>query len=584
MINLRDFDGRPYAQSAAAFRWQLPSRYNLGTEVCDRWGDTDPDRPAIVFETEDGLSGQCTYGALRDLSNRLANALVTFGVGRGDRIAVILHQRVETAAAHIAIYKLGAVAVPLTRMFGPDALAYRLRNSGCVVAIADGMVVPRLLEIGDLLPDLRQVIVVAPERAGGLPTGGQTGARRYRAWDDVLDPAAPTFEPAETTPDDPALIIYTSGTTGPPKGALHGHRILIGHLPSFQLYFDFVPRGAEVYWTPADWAWIGGSYDLLFPALRCGGPVVALETAKFDPERAFDLMARHSVTHTFLPPTALKMTMQLAHPSRFGLRLRAIMSGGEPVNPVILEWRDRELPGVPVHEIYGQTEANLVCGNCSRLFPVRPGSLGQPFPGHTVTVLDANDEPAAAGVLGEIAVRGPGDPVVFLEYWGNPVGTREKYRDTWLRTGDMARRDEDGYFYFDGRTDDIINSAGYRIGPAEVESALLTHAAIAEAAAVGVPDAVRGQIVKAFVTLRAGWSPSARLAAHIQAHVKTRLAAYAYPRSVEFLDALPMTTTGKIRRSELRAREAERSSSTAPQPSSPLAPFHSPPLRSPGSR
>jgi len=558
VIHLRDFENRPYAESSAAFRWQVPSRYNIGIEVCDRWAVPHPDRPAIMFETEDGVAGRCTYGALRDISNRLANALLAQGVGRGDRVAVILHQRVETAAAHIAIYKLGAVAVPLTRMFGPEALAHRLANSRCVVAIADGMVVPRLVEVGDRLPDLQAVIVVVPERAGGLPPRSETGLRRYLEWDDVLNRASPAFAPRATSPDDPALIIYTSGTTGPPKGALHGHRILLGHVPSFQLYFDFVPQGGEVYWTPADWAWIGGSYDLLFPALRYGGPVVALETAKFDPQRAWHLMARHGVTHTFLPPTALKMAMQLAHPSQFGLRLRAIMSGGEPVNPVILEWRDRELPGVPVHEIYGQTEANLVCGNCSRLFPVRPGSLGQAFPGHTVAVLDADGQPVGPGVLGEIAVRGDGDPVVFLEYWENPDDTRAKYHGGWLRTGDMAHRDVDGYFYFEGRTDDVINSAGYRIGPAEVESALLTYPAVAEAAAVGVPDALRGQIVKVFVKLRAGYSPSPQLAAQIQEHVKTRLAAYAYPRSVEFLSELPMTTTGKIRRSELRAREAAR--------------------------
>src|SRR5437773_1867253 len=430
-----------------------------------------------MFETEDGVAGRCTYGALRDISNRLANALLAQGVGRGDRVAVILHQRVETAAAHIAIYKLGAVAVPLTRMFGPDALAHRLANSRCVVAIADGMVVPRLVEVGDRLPDLQAVIVVVPERAGGLPPRSETGLRRYLEWAAVLNRAS---------------------------------------------------------------------------------PVVALETAKFDPQRAWHLMARHGVTHTFLPPTALKMAMQLAHPSQFGLRLRAIMSGGEPVNPVILEWRDRELPGVPLHEIYGQTEANLVCGNCSRLFPVRPGSLGQVFPGHTVAVLDSDGQPVGPGVLGEIAVWGDGDPVVFLEYWENPDDTRAKYHGGWLRTGDMAHRDEDGYFYFEGRTDDVINSAGYRIGPAEVESALLTYPAVAEAAAVGVPDKVRGQIVKVFVKLRAGYSPSPQLAAQIQEHVKTRLAAYAYPRSVEFLSELPMTTTGKIRRSELRAREAAR--------------------------
>jgi acetyl-CoA synthetase len=265
-------------------------------------------------------------------------------------------------------------------------------------------------------------------------------------------------------------------------------------------------------------------------------------------------MARHGVTHAFLPPTALKMAMQVERLSRFRLHLRGIMSGGEPVNPVILDWRDRELPGVPLHEIYGQTEANLVCGNCSRVYPVRPGSLGQPFPGHDVILLDDQGSPVGPGESGEIAVRGEGDPVVFKEYWRNPEATAAKYAGGWLLTGDVARSDDDGYLYFEGRKDDVISSAGYRIGPAEVESSLLTHRAVAEAAAVGVPDPIRGQIVKGFVKLRAGYAPSDSLAADIQQHVKARLAAYAYPRAIEFIDDLPMTTTGKIRRSELRAR------------------------------
>ncbi|MBI4280087.1 MAG: AMP-binding protein [Armatimonadetes bacterium] len=559
MIRRQDFEGRLYEDARRAFRWRVPSPYNIGVDTCDRWAAQDPDRVAIRYESEGGATTACTYGALRDASNRLANALAAHGIGRGDRVAVILHQRVETAAAHIALYKMGAVAVPLTRMFGPDALAYRLEDSGSRAAVVDPTVVPKLVDLRDQLPALEMVIVVEGDRPPELPPGRRAGRCRYLTWEEVLGRASDRFSPVETGPDDSALIIYTSGTTGPPKGALHGHRMLLGHVPAFQLYFDFVPQGGEVYWTPADWAWIGGAYDLLFPGLRYGGPVVAYETTRFDPEKAFHLMAKCGVTHTFLPPTALKMAMQVERPSlRFALSLRAIMSGGEPVNPIILEWAARELPGVRLHEIYGQTEANLVCGNCSRLNPVRPGSLGKAFPGHEVTVLRDDGSLAAPGELGEIGVRGPGDPVVFKAYWQNPRATQEKYHGEWLLTGDMARRDDDGYFYFEGRKDDVINSAGYRIGPAEVESTLLTHPAVAEAAAVGVPDPVRGQIVKGFVKLRAGFAPSEALAAEIQNHVKSRLAAYAYPRTIEFLNDLPMTTTGKIRRAELRAREAAR--------------------------
>lgn len=559
MIRLSDFEGRPYRDARRTFRWQIPSPYNIGIDACDRWAAQAPDRVAILYESDAGSTGSYSYGALREASNRLANALQARGIRHGDRVAVILHQRMETAAAHIAAYKLGAIAVPLTRMFGPDALAYRLENSGSKAAVVDQTVVPKISGLHQQLPALELVVVTDAERPPELPDGGRISRCHYLRWSQALEGAESRFDPVPTGPDDPAIIIYTSGTTGPPKGALHGHRILLGHVPAFQLYFDFVPRGGEVYWTPADWAWIGGAYDLLFPALRYGGPVLAFETTRFDPERAFHLMAAYGVTHTFLPPTALKMAMQIERPAeRFRLRLRAIMSGGEPVNPVILEWSDRALRSVALHEIYGQTEANLVCGNCSRLYPVQPGSLGRAFPGHEVIVLDEQGSPVAPGESGEIAVRVSGDPVVFKEYWRNPQATAEKCRQGWLLTGDMARQDEEGYFYFDGRKDDVIKSAGYRIGPAEVESSLLTHPAVAEAAAVGVPDAVRGQIVKGFVKLRGGFIPSPALAAEIQQHVKERLAAYAYPRAIEFIDQLPMTTTGKIRRSELRTRNAAR--------------------------
>ncbi len=554
MIRLEDFAGRAYAEARRAFRWHIPTPYNIGVDVCDQWAARDPDRVAIFYESDSGARATCTFGALRDTSNRLANALIGLGIRRRDRVAVILHQRIETVAAHVAIYKMGAVAVPLTRMFGPDALAYRLEHSGCRAAVIDQSVLPKLADLHEQLPALETVIVVGPTIRGQVRE--TVGGCRYLTWNDVIENASAGFAPLATHPDDSAMIVYTSGTTGPAKGALHGHRVLLGHVPSVQLYFDFVPRGGEVYWTPADWAWIGGAYDLLFPALKFGGPVLAFETTKFDPERAFHLMATYAVTHTFLPPTALKMAMQVDHPSdRFTLTLRAIMSGGEPVNPVILDWRDREVPGVALHEIYGQTEANLVCGNCSRLYPVRPGSLGQVFPGHEVRRVGEDGAPVPPGQPGEIAVWGTDDPVVFKEYWRNPEATAAKYDDGWLRTGDVARQDEDGYFYFEGRTDDVIKSAGYRIGPAEVESSLLTHPAVAEAAVVGVPDPVRGQLVKGFIKLRAGQAPSSALAADIQDHVRARLAAYAYPRAIEFVDELPMTTTGKIRRAELRDAE-----------------------------
>ncbi len=435
----------------------------------------------------------------------------------------------------------------MSTLFGPDALEMRLRDSGTKLIVTDHATLPRIEEIADRLPSLQRFVL----------TSGKVRARPFRTVAQMLADGSPELKATPTKSEDPALLIYTSGTTGGPKGALHGHRILFGHLPGFELSHDFFPKADDLFWTPADWAWIGGLMDALFPAMHHGRCTFSMESSgPFDPERALSRMAKYAVRNTFLPPTALKMMRQGdARPPR-DLRLRTIMSGGEALGEEMLGWV-RERLGVTVNEIYGQTECNYVVGNSSALYKVKPGSMGKGYPGHRVVVVNEQGEPAGSNTLGEIAVKRP-DPVMFLGYWQNPKATKEKYLGEWLLTGDLARVDDEGYLHFAGRKDDVINSSGYRIGPTEIESTLIKHPAVAMAAVIGVPDEIRGEVVKAYITTKQGVEGNGQLATDIQAFVKTRLAAYEYPREVEFIDQMPLTTTGKIRRTELRARHQDK--------------------------
>ena len=517
----------------AAFRWRLPSRYNIAEHVCER--HVASRRPALICPDEaGGEPREWTFRELSRFSNRLANALAARGVGRGDRVAVMAGQTVVTGLAHLAIYKLGAVALPLFALFGADAIEHRLRDSGARALIADAE--GREKTAGLDLPALRAVI-----------------AEDFWA---LLERGSDRLEIATTGPDDPALLMYTSGTTGPPKGALHGHRVLPGHLPGVALPHEFFPQPGDLFWTPADWAWAGGLLDVLLPSWAAGVPVLASPFGKFDPEAAFALLARHGVRNAFLPPTALKMMRQVSAPGRSGLAMRSIGSGGESLGEELIDW-GRETFGLTINEFYGQTECNLVLGNCAGLEPVKPGRLGRAIPGHEVAVLDGEGNELPPGETGEIAIRRP-DPVMFLGYWRNDEATAAKFNGDWLLTGDLGLNDEDGHFRFVGREDDVISSAGYRIGPSEIEACLAGHEAVAMAAAVGVPDALRGEIVKAFVVLRRGEAATPALEAALAAHVRERLSAHEYPREVEFVAELPMTATGKIRRGDLRLREREK--------------------------
>ena len=568
-----------HARMHASFGWQVPDSFNIAQVCCTRWAEQADaaGKTAIRVHRDNSPPQLVSYAALQESANRLSNLLAQLGVQRGDRVAIVMPQRVETATAYMAVFQLGAVAMPLSMLFGPEALAYRLQDSEAVVAICDESSIANLLAIRPQCPVLRQLVGV-----------GAAQAQADIGYELEVARQSDRFDPAPTRADEGAILIYTSGTTGPPKGALLPHRALIGNLPGFvcsQNWFGFEndAPNTSVFWSPADWAWTGGLMDALLPTLYFGREIVACNS-RFSPELAFTLMQEQAVTHTFLFPTALKAMMK-AYPdpaAQFTLRLQAIMSAGEAAGDAVFDYCQRQL-GVTVNEMFGQTEINYIVGNCSMNgdfsggvgWPARAGSMGRAYPGHRVAVLDEDGIECAAGEVGDVALNrydahGAPDPIFFLGYWNNDAATRGKYSGDWCRTGDLATRDDDGYLWYQGRADDVFKAAGYRIGPGEIENCLVKHPAVANAAVVPKPDRERGAVVKAFVVLApdvaaaraAAITGSAaydvKLIADLQLHVKKLLAPYEYPKEIEFIDALPMTTTGKVQRRVLRLREEEK--------------------------
>jgi acetyl-CoA synthetase len=565
-------DSDRYDQIHGSFRWEVPREFNIAQVCCTRWAQQTPTAVAVIAEQDNGTVTRHTYAQLQRQANRLSHVLRRLGVQRGDRVAIVMPQRVETAVAHLAVYQLGAVAMPLSQLFGPEALEYRLQHSEARVAIVDESAMHNVLAVRAAVPALTNVLAVgAAEGQGDLD------------WRAALAGAPQRFEAEQTLADDAAVLIYTSGTTGPPKGALIPHRALIGNLTGFVCSQNWFPHdlGARthstaktVFWSPADWAWTGGLMDALLPTLYFGRPIVGFQ-GRFAPERAFELMQRHRVTHTFLFPTALKAMMKaVPRPrERYQLHLQAIMSAGELVGDAVFDYCQQQL-GVTVNEMFGQTEINYIVGNGTRSrdaqgrpapgWPAKPGSMGRPYPGHRVAVIDDEGKECPRGIPGDVAVHrrdihGHPDPVFFLGYWKNEQATRNKFTgdpdNSWCRTGDMAVMDEDGYLWYQGRSDDMFKAAGYRIGPSEIENCLVKHPAVANAAVVPKPDAERGAVVKAYVVLTAGFTASPDLIAELQLHVRGKLAPYEYPKEIEFIDSLPMTTTGKVQRRVLRLRE-----------------------------
>ena len=578
--------------------WAVPEHFNMA-EVCSRRWAAEPDaaqRVAIVEHAAADASGRAvaprsfTYAQLQQAADALSHVLTDLGVQRGDRVAIVLPQRFETAVAYVAVMQMGAVAMPLSLLFGPEALEYRLQDSEAVVAIVDATSVSNVLAVRAQCPALREVVGVDLSNAADMLHVDVDYASAIAAQQRA-------FTAIQTKADEGAVLIYTSGTTGPPKGALIPHRALIGNLTGFvcsQNWFGFatqatsnqasnaahLPTGsAAVFWSPADWAWTGGLMDALLPTLYFGRPIVAWN-GRFSPELAFTLMQQHGVTHTFLFPTALKAMMK-AYPkpsSQFKLKLQAMMSAGEAVGDAVFGYCQTQL-GVTVNEMFGQTEINYIVGNCAMEWgvmgkgvsahrknagwPAKPGSMGKGYPGHRVAVIDEDGHECPAGVPGDVALNrynqhGQPDPIFFLGYWKNEKSTLGKYTGDWCRTGDMALRDEDGYLWYQGRADDVFKAAGYRIGPSEIENCLVKHPAVANAAVVPKPDAERGALVKAYVVLAPGHEASDALVADLQLHVRGKLAPYEYPKEIEFIRELPMTTTGKVQRRVLRLQEEER--------------------------
>ncbi len=529
-----------FEEARRSFSWQVPGDFNMASAVCDRYAGKSS-ATALLCETSAGQTTRYTFSDLSLLSNRLANAFQNVGVQAGDRVAIILPQRVETGLCHLAAWKMGAVSLPLSVLFGTDALQYRLQDSGARIAVCSKEGFDRVQSLRAELPDLDTVINCDDPKAGFWP---------------LLNRGADTFETIKSGADDPALIIYTSGTTGPPKGAVIAHRCLLGNLPGFEMSHNFFPQADDLMWTPADWAWTGGLLDALIPAWFYGKPVLGYDGGRFDAEKAYDLMDRYRVRNAFIPPTALKMLRQVGDLKARGVHLRSVMSAGESLGAQLYEWTTQAL-GVQVNEMWGQTEFNYIVGNCSAMMRVKPGSMGKAYPGHRVEPVDESGNVLGDGEIGELCAHRD-DPVMFLGYWQREQATQDKYLGPWWSTGDLGYRDADGYLWFVGRKDDVISSAGHRIGPGEIEDCMLKHPAVAQAAAVGSPDELRGEIVKAFIVLAQDHAPSDTLRQDIQDAVRRDLAAYEYPREIEFVSELPMTTTGKVRRIELRQLERDK--------------------------
>lgn len=525
------------------FAWEIPEDFNIGRAVSDEWAARTPDRVCLEHFSPDGNHLSMTYRELADRSASLANALVSLGVTKGDRVALLLPQSFETVIAHVAIYKIGAIALPLALLFGVEALEYRLRTAGASVVITNTFGLDRISHIRERLPDLSEVICVDGDRPG------------VRYFSGLLQSHPPVFEVAKTAPHDPALMIFTSGTTGPPKGALHGHQVLAGHIPGMQFAHEGFPQAGDKVWTPSDWAWAGGLLNALLPSLLLGVPVVSSPAQKFDADMAYRIMAEMKVRNGFIPPTALRLLKSVPDPrAKYDLVLRTIGAAGESLGAETLEWVKRTL-GITVNEFYGQTECNFVLSSSAAIGISRPGAIGRPVPGHRVAIVSEAGKELPVGEAGQIAIRRP-DPVMFLGYWDDVGATERKFVGDWLLTGDIGRQDADGYVTFFGRDDDVITSSGYRIGPAEIEDCLIGHPAVQLAAAIGKPDPVRTEIVKAYVVLAPGFEPSQQLASEISEWVKLRLSMHEYPREVEFVPELPLTTTGKVIRRLLRERAA----------------------------
>ena len=541
---LKRFDN--YDELYNSFRWSIPENYNIASDTIDKFSNSE--RIALKHVLDDGNCNEFTFKYLQQKSNQLANVLDHLSLKNDDRVGIILGQCPETILSHMACFKSGKISIPLFSLFGDDALLFRLKDSGASTVICDDLSIEKIKRINEFLPCLKNIISINRKKSDDT----------VLSFYELISNASDKYKNVESKSNDPALIIYTSGTTGDPKGALLPHKVLLGHIPGVEMPHEFLASshpGTDCFWTPADWAWIGGLFDVLMPALYFGIPIISYRSSKFDPEFTFTLLEKYEVKNTFIPPTALKMMKSFnQNLKRKNLKLRTLGSGGESLGQELLKW-GKEIFDVGINEFYGQTECNLTVSNCGLIMKQKLGSIGKPVPGHNVELMnkeggfikDENEE-------GEIVVNSS-SPSTFLGYWNNKSETEKKIIDGWLHTGDYATLDEEGYFYFKGRKDDLINSSGYRIGPSEIENTILSIDEVEMAAVVGVPDDLRGQVVKAVIVPKNKFyidSQNLELKDKIKNKVKDKLSAHEYPRIIEFVSELPLTTTGKIKRNIIR--------------------------------
>jgi acetyl-CoA synthetase len=525
----------PYEQMAREFQWAVPERYNIAADVLDKH---DPGRLAMLWEDWRGNERRLTFGDMQALTNRAANVLRDAGVAEGDRVAVMLPPLPETSATFLATYKLGAILLSLSILYGDESIAHRLRDAGAKVVVTDAENRGRIEHVRGELPELERVLVLGED------------------YERALEAASDRLVAGDTAADSPAQLYYSSGTTGLAKGILHAHRYVLGH-NEFELCHDV--REDEIFHSTGEWAWIAGIVPGILGPWRFGVPIaVFARRGGYDPAQTLYVLEKYGVGNLFATPTALRSMAALGDVSgRFlGIRLRIACSAGEPLNPEVIRWFESQF-GIKPLDFDGLTESYPLCGNFPTM-EVRPGSMGKPLPGWEVALLDEEEREVPQGETGEISLRARSNPHYPLGYWRRPEDSDADFGGDWFHTKDVARRDDDGYVWYEGRNDDVIISAGYRIGPFEVESALVEHPSVVEAAAVAAPDERRGHIVKAFVRVAPGVEPCDELAKELQAHTRERIGAYAYPREIEFVDDLPKTLTGKIRRVDLREREAGR--------------------------
>eukprot|EP01084_Bolivina_argentea_P123135 218231_1 len=547
-----------YDEFYSSFQWNIPKYFNIGYACCDYHVDTGNGNKVALYDYSH--STEYTYNDLYTASNKLCNALQQYNINIGDRIGILLPQTFECSVSHFATYKLGCISLPLFILFGTDSLLYRLHDSQCKILITNESCLETILSIKHELPYLQHIIV----------TGNNIKNDKYiLSFNTLLDNASSQFNCINTTCDDPAIIIYTSGTTGNAKGCLHAHRVLLGRLPGIEVPQQFNSIQNKMFWTPADFAWIGGLLAGLMPSLYYGVPVVCYSRSKFDAEEAFWLMKHFGITTTFLPPTALKVMKQFTDNTGFHEqyyhKMLNLSSGGEYLGEHLHEW-GRQHFGVEINEFYSQTECSVIISNAPHIFQNKSGSMGKTVPGHIVEIIDENGNIINdSNKIGVIGVQSP-DPVMFLNYWNDEKRTKEKFivneesNIKWLITGDLAKKDKNGYFYYYSRSDDVIISAGYRIGPSEIENVCMKHELIANCAVIGVPDDLRNEIVKLFVVLKNKIDDVDKLnelKIEIQNFTKEHVGRHEYPRIIEFVDDLPMTISKKIQRHKLREIEAK---------------------------